>query len=99
MNIIGIQCGDQDKNEIMLGLFLYYALKYSYFDFQPISVTHLANQHYKACIRRGNGKEIICYIACTHIVGASGATAGGSVTSQVIFMNFAILKCHLNILN
>ena len=45
--------------------------------------THLVNQHYKACIRRGNAKEVICYIACTHIVGATGTTAGGAATGQV----------------
>lgn len=33
--------------------------------------THLANQHYKACIRKGNGKEVICYVPCSSIVGAS----------------------------
>jgi len=39
---------------------------------------HLANQHYTACVRRGNGKEVICYVPCTHIAGVS-ATATGSV--------------------
>ena len=43
----------------------------------------MVNQHYKACIRRGNAKEVICYIACTHIVGATGTTAGGAATGQV----------------
>jgi len=47
--------------------------------------THLVNQHYKACIRRGNAKEVICYIACTHIVGATGTTAGGAATGQPSF--------------
>jgi len=27
--------------------------------------THLANQHYSACVRQGAGKEVICYIPCT----------------------------------
>lgn len=30
---------------------------------------HLTNQHYKTCIRRGNGNEIICYTACTTDAG------------------------------
>jgi len=46
--------------------------------------THLANQHYTACIRRGNGKEVICYIPCTHTDGESGGD-GTSVTSQPSF--------------
>ena len=33
---------------------------------------HLANQHYKICFRRGNGKEVICYIPCTSISGLGG---------------------------
>jgi len=45
--------------------------------------THLANQHYKACIRQGAGKEVICYIPCTHIAGAG--TAENAPTSQPSF--------------
>jgi len=47
---------------------------------------HLANQHYQACIRRGNGKEIICYVACTRTAGIASATAiTASPTSQPSF--------------
>jgi len=46
---------------------------------------HLANQHYTACIRRGNGKEIICYVPCTHITGAGSTTDGAVPTAQPSF--------------
>jgi len=46
---------------------------------------HLANQHYKACVRRGNGNEIICYTPCTSIVGAVAAAAGSMATNQGSF--------------
>jgi len=45
---------------------------------------HLANQHYKACIRRGNGKEAICYIPCTSVDGEDGG-ANTAVTAQPSF--------------
>ena len=56
--------------------------------------THLVNQHYKACIRRGNAKEVICYIACTHIVGATGTTAGGAATGQVftVYQSYRLMN-------
>ena len=49
---------------------------------------HLANQHYKVCFRRGNGKEVICYIPCTSIQGAGGelsttSSATSTPTAQV----------------
>ena len=37
-----------------------------------LDAVHLANQHYKACVRRGNGKEAICYVPCTSIAGDDG---------------------------
>lgn len=46
---------------------------------------HLANQHYKTCIRRGNGKEVICYIACTSNNGEDDSIAGNVVTDQPSF--------------
>jgi len=46
---------------------------------------HLANQHYKACIRRGNSKEVICYIPCTHDAGESANTASVTPTAQPSF--------------
>jgi len=48
-------------------------------------VTHLVNQHYKICIRRGNGKEVICYIPCTNVAGTTGTTAGNAATAQPSF--------------
>jgi len=45
---------------------------------------HLANQHYKACIRRGNGKEAICYVPCTSTAGDDGG-ANTQVTAQPSF--------------
>ena len=47
-----------------------------------LDAVHLANQHYKACIRRGNGKEAICYIPCTSVDGEDGG-ANTAVTAQV----------------
>lgn len=46
---------------------------------------HLHNQHYKICIRRGNGKEVICYTPCTSSVGVGGNTAGDIPTQQPSF--------------
>jgi len=51
----------------------------------PVGGLHLHDQHYKICIRRGNGKEINCYIPCTAIVGVSGNTAGNVPTNQGSF--------------
>jgi len=48
-------------------------------------VAHLVNQHYKICIRRGNGKEVICYTPCTRQVGESSGTAGVAATGQPSF--------------
>jgi len=45
--------------------------------------THLANQHYSACIRQGAGKEVICYIPCTTTDGEG--TAENAPTSQPSF--------------
>jgi len=45
---------------------------------------HLANQHYKACVRRGNGKEVICYVPCTHTQGTS-SIAETTPTAQPSF--------------
>ena len=42
---------------------------------------HLANQHYKVCFRRGNGKEVICYIPCTSITGAGGELSTTSMAT------------------
>ena len=48
------------------------------------SVVHLSRQHYKACVRRGLGKQYICYIPCTSVAGAcSATTAATPTTSQV----------------
>jgi len=47
--------------------------------------THLVNQQYKICIRRGNGYEVICYIACTDVTGGDGAVVGDPVTAQSSF--------------
>ena len=57
------------------------------YDNNILDGTHLANQHYKVCFRRGNGKEVICYIPCTSIVGSSGDVAAIAVspTAQVRF--------------
>ena len=55
-------------------------------------VTHLVNQHYKICIRRGNGKEVICYIPCTNVAGTTGTTAGNAATAQVILMKVNIYE-------
>jgi len=48
-------------------------------------VTHLINQHYKICFRRGNGKEILCMIPCSFTVGETGTIEGGAATSQPSF--------------
>ena len=34
-------------------------------------------------MRRGNGKEINCFIPCTSIAGIATSTIGGAVTTQV----------------
>ena len=47
-----------------------------------LDAVHLANQHYKACVRRGNGKEVICYIPCTSLAGEDSG-ANTAVTAQV----------------
>jgi len=46
---------------------------------------HLANQHYRVCMRRGNGKEVICYVPCTNVVGTTAAAAGSVPTAQPSF--------------
>lgn len=46
---------------------------------------HLHNQHYKICMRRNIGKEVICYIPCTSIVGANVGTTGTIPTNQPSF--------------
>lgn len=43
---------------------------------------HISRQHYKTCIRRGLGKQYVCYTPCTDHVGASAAPA---VTNQPSF--------------
>jgi len=48
-------------------------------------VTHLVNQHYKICMRRGNGKEVICYAPCTLVTGTTGTTAGAAASAQPSF--------------
>ena len=62
------------------------------YDLVYIVVTHLVNQHYKICMRRGNGKEVICYIPCTNVVGTTGTTAGAAVSAQVMFMKVNIYE-------
>jgi len=61
---------------------------------------HLASQHYTACIRRGNGKEVICYAPCTFDVGESSGTSvtaqpsfGLSITSAAIAMGQVETAC------
>jgi len=54
--------------------------------FDLLDATHLVNQNYKICMRRGNGYEVICYIPCTDITGIDDAIIGETVTSQVIKM-------------
>merc|ERR1711997_405443 len=50
------------------------------------NVVHLSRQHYKACVRRGLGKQYICYIPCTSVAGAcSATTAATPTTSQPSF--------------
>ena len=66
-----------------------YRFKY---DLLYFIVTHLVNQHYKICIRRGNGKEVICYIPCTNVAGTTGTTAGNAATAQVILMKVNIYE-------
>lgn len=46
---------------------------------------HLANQHYKTCIRRENGKEVICWVPCTSNNGEDSTIAGSVVTDQPSF--------------
>lgn len=46
---------------------------------------HLNNQHYKTCIRRANGMEVICYVPCTQNDGNDGGAAGEDVTNQPSF--------------
>ena len=53
-----------------------------------LDAVHLANQHYKACVRRGNGKEAICYVPCTSIAGDDGGTNGDALTAQVCLNNY-----------
>lgn len=47
--------------------------------------THLVNQQYKICMRRGNGYEVICYVACTGEEGDDDAIAGNNVSGQGSF--------------
>jgi len=52
----------------------------------PYNVVHLSRQHYKACVRRGLGKQYICYIPCTSVAGGSSATTAAlPTTSQPSF--------------
>lgn len=46
---------------------------------------HLHDQHYEICIRRELGKDLICYIPCTNVVGTGPATAGKTITAQPSF--------------
>jgi hypothetical protein len=46
---------------------------------------HFHNQHYKICIRQGIGREVICYIPCTNIVGVNTGTTGTIPSSQPSF--------------
>ena len=43
-------------------------------------------------MRRGNGKEIICYIPCTSVAGTTGTTAGAAASAQVMFMKANIYE-------
>lgn len=43
-----------------------------------VSVVHLSNQHYTACIRKPAGKTHICYIPCTSVDPAIGAISMSS---------------------
>lgn len=45
---------------------------------------HLVNQHYKTCIRRANGYEVICYAQCTWVGGLADIKAT-AVTHQGSF--------------
>lgn len=46
---------------------------------------HLSRQHYKACVRRGLGKQYICYIPCTSVAGTATTTAGAAAITQPSF--------------
>jgi len=46
---------------------------------------HFHNQHYKICIRQALGREVICWIPCTNIVGVNTGTTGTIPTNQPSF--------------
>lgn len=43
----------------------------------PVSVVHLSNQHYKACVRKPLGANRICYPPCTSIDPSTGQSSFG----------------------
>lgn len=94
IKVIQYACGDDD-NAGPQGCLQYFnnasgkIRTYNFPDLTPgatvaASIVHLSNQHYKACIRRANASNYICYAPCTSSNGAGG-TAGSAVTAQNSF--------------
>merc|ERR1719291_172839 len=83
-------CGDTDKSG-WPGCLQYYtatASNIQNFGFPPTitavtsKVTHLSNQHYDICIRRGSG---YCYICYSPTIIVSGIAAGTPIIAQISF--------------